>query len=57
MAVLSEAEVKVLVEAGAFWARFSERISRLPRFLQQVLFADLSVAVEERLRVLEAAQK
>lgn len=32
--VVSEAEVKALIKAGAPWARFSGRISKLPEFLQ-----------------------
>ena len=34
-------------------ARFSERVSRLPKKLQAIFFADLETAIESRLAVLE----
>lgn len=52
--MVSEAEVKSLVKAGALWARFSERISKLPEQLQTIFFEDLETAIENRLKVLEA---
>ena len=52
----SEAETKALINAGALWARFSERISKLPQPLQTVFFEDLETAIENRLKVLEAAK-
>ena len=52
----SEAETKALINAGALWALFSERISKLPQPLQTVFFEDLETAIENRLKVLEAAK-
>jgi hypothetical protein len=54
--VVSEAEVKALIKAGAPWARFSGRISKLPEFLQAIFFEDLETAIENRLKALEAAR-
>jgi hypothetical protein len=54
--VVSEAEVKALIKAGALWARFSGRISKLPEFLQAIFFEDLETAIENRLKALEAAR-
>jgi hypothetical protein len=51
--VISEAETKVLIRLGAMWSRYSERISKLPKPLQDTFLADLNVAIENRLKVLE----
>jgi hypothetical protein len=40
----------------AVLSRFSGRISKLPRQLQEVLLADLETAIENRLKVLESAK-
>ena len=50
----SEVETKVLICAGNLWARFSERINKLPQPLQLVFFEDLETTIENRLKVLEA---
>ena len=34
-------------------SRFSKRISKLPKQLQEILLADMETAIENRLRVLE----
>jgi len=34
-------------------ARFSERISKLPKHLQEDLLADLETALENRLKIME----
>jgi hypothetical protein len=52
----SDAETRVLINAGALWAHFSDRIARLPKPLQDVFFEDVETAVEHRLKVLEAAK-
>jgi hypothetical protein len=54
--VISEAETKVLVRVGAMYARYSERISKLPKHLQDTFLADLDAAIENRLKVLERAK-
>lgn len=54
--VVSEAEVKTLINAEALWARFSKRISKLPEPLQAIFFEDLETAIENRLKVLEVAK-
>jgi len=51
--MVSDNETKVLIRAGALWARFSERISKLPKHLQDTFLADLDAAIESRLKVLE----
>ena len=51
--MVSDNETKVLIRAGALWARFSERISKLPKHLQDTFLADLDAAIESRLNVLE----
>jgi hypothetical protein len=50
----SKTQVKALVNARALWARFSDRISKLPAPLQRIFFEDLETAVENRLKALEA---
>ena len=37
----------------AVCSRFSGRISKLPKHLQEILLADLETAIENRLKVLE----
>jgi hypothetical protein len=54
--VISEAETKVIVRLGAICSRFSERISKLPKQLQDTFEADLETAIESRLKVLERTQ-
>lgn len=54
--MVSDAEVKALIKAGALWARFSERTSKLPEQLQAIFFEDLETAIENRLKALEAAR-
>ncbi len=53
--MVSKREVDVLVQAGELWAKFSERLSLLPRHLQRDFLSDLEVAMENRLKVLEAS--
>ena len=53
--MVSEAEVKILVNGGALWACYSERISKLPKHRQVIFFEDLETAIENRLKVLEAS--
>lgn len=55
--MVSESESKVLIRAGEIWAHFSERISKLPKHLQKAFFADLEVAIDNRLKVLERQKK
>jgi hypothetical protein len=55
--MISEGETKVLIRVGAIHARFSERISRLPKHLQDVFLADLETVIENRLKVLERLKK
>jgi hypothetical protein len=55
--VISEAETKVLIRVGAIWSRFSERISRLPKHLQDVFLEDIDTAIENRLKVLEGTKE
>jgi len=54
--VISEAETKVLIRVGAMYARYSERISKLPKHLQDTFLADLETAIDNRLKVLERAK-
>ena len=54
--MISEAETKVLIHVGALWSRYSERISKLPKHLQDVFLADLETAIDNRLKVLERAK-
>jgi hypothetical protein len=54
--MISEAETKILIRVGAIWARFSERISRLPKQLQDAFLEDIETAIENRLRALESAK-
>ncbi|MCW4045241.1 MAG: hypothetical protein NWE94_06970 [Candidatus Bathyarchaeota archaeon] len=42
--------------AGVLLSCFSERISKLPEQLQLIFFEDLETAIENRLKVLEAAR-
>jgi endonuclease III len=51
--MVSENEIKVLIRAGALWARFSERISKLPKHLQDTFLTDLETTIDNRLKVLE----
>jgi hypothetical protein len=51
--VISEAETRVLIRVGAMYARYSERISKLPKHLQDTFLADLETAIANRLKVLE----
>ena len=55
--MISEAETKVLIRVGAMWSRYSERISKLPKHLQDTFLADLETAIENRLRVLERVKE
>jgi len=55
--MISEAETKILIRIGAMWARFSERISRLPKDLQETFLGDLETAIENRLRALERVKE
>jgi hypothetical protein len=55
--MISEGETKVLIRVGAIHARFSERISRLPKHLQDVFLADLETVIDNRLKVLERLKK
>jgi hypothetical protein len=55
--VISEAETKVLIRVGAMYSRFSERISKLPKHLQEAFLADLETAIESRLKVLEKVKE
>jgi len=55
--MISEAETKILIRVGAMWVRFSERISRLPKDLQETFLGDLETTIENRLRVLERAKR
>ena len=54
--MVSETEAKALNNAGELLRRFSERISKLPEHLQLIFFEDLETAIENRLKVLEAAK-
>jgi hypothetical protein len=54
--MVSDNETKVLIRAGALWARFSERISKLPKHLQDTFLADLETAIDNRLKILERAK-
>jgi len=56
-AMISETETKILIRVGAMWARFSERISRLPKDLQETFLGDLETAIENRLRALERVKE
>ena len=51
--MISEVEIKVLIRVGAMWSRYSERISKLPKHLQDTFLADLETAIENRLKILE----
>jgi len=51
--VISEAETRVLIRVGAMYARYSKRISKLPKHLQDAFLADLENAIANRLKVLE----
>lgn len=55
--MISEAETKVLIRVGAMWSHYSERISKLPKHLQDTFLADLETAIENRLRVLERVKE
>jgi hypothetical protein len=57
MEVISEAETKVLIRVGAMYVRFSERISKLPKHLQDIFLADLETVIDNRLKVLERLKK
>jgi hypothetical protein len=54
--VISEAETKVLIRVSAMYARYSERISKLPKHLQDTFLADFDAVIENRLKVLERAK-
>ena len=41
----------------AVWTRFSGRIGKLPKQLQEILLADVETAIENRLRVLEKVKR
>jgi hypothetical protein len=56
MKVISEEETKVLLKLGSLVSRRSERISKLPKHLQDTFLSDLETAIENRLKVLEAAK-
>jgi hypothetical protein len=43
-------------DSAEVFSKFSERIAKLPKNLQAVLFEDLETAVEERLKVLESTE-
>jgi hypothetical protein len=47
---------RTFASADDLWASFSERVTRLPEPLQKVFFGDLETAIENRLKVLEAAK-
>jgi hypothetical protein len=51
--VISEAETRVLIRLGTMWSCYSERISKLPKYLQDTFLADLEIAIANRLKVLE----
>jgi hypothetical protein len=51
--VISEAEAKAIIRIGAMCSRFSERISKLPKHLQNTFLADLETTIDNRLKVLE----
>jgi hypothetical protein len=55
--LISEEETKVLLKLGSLASRHSERISKVPEHLQDVFFSDLETAIENRLKVLEAAKR
>ena len=55
--MISEEESKILVHAGALWARFSERISKLPTQRKEDFLADLETAMENRLKVMEKVKE
>lgn len=54
--MVSETKVNALKNADALLSRFSERISKLPEQLQLIFFEDIETAIENRLKVLEAAK-
>jgi hypothetical protein len=51
--VISETETRVLIRLGALYVRYSERISKLPKLMQETFLADLETAIDNRLKVLE----
>jgi len=55
--MISEAETKVLIRVGAMYSRFSERISKLPKHLQDTFLSDLESTIENRLKVLERTKE
>lgn len=55
--MISKAETDVLVRVGAIWSRYSERISKLPKQLQDIFLTDLETAINNRLTVLERLKK
>jgi hypothetical protein len=55
--MISGTETKVLIRVGAMWSRYSERISKLPKHLQDIFLADLETAIDNRLKVLESAKE
>jgi hypothetical protein len=54
--VISDAETKILIRVGAIYARYSERISKLPKNSQDIFIADLETAIVNRLKVLESTK-
>jgi hypothetical protein len=52
----SETRRGTLTGADDLRIHFSERVARLPEPLQDVFFKDLETAIENRLKVLEAAK-
>jgi hypothetical protein len=52
----SETRRGTLTGADDLRTHFSERVARLPESLQDVFFKDLETAIENRLKVLEAAK-